>query len=929
MSLDLETTGLDPHLAEIIELGAVCFVEGEPKERFSSLVRPEGRVPAEITKLTGIAPGDLEEAPPLEEVLPRLLQFVGQRTIVAHKADFDRSFLEAGAERSGIPLPHGSWLDTILLGRALLPRLYNHRLETLAGELGLSLGGLHRAAADAERAGFILTKLLQRALEVPLAALPGLAMLSPSGPRLIFNGLVDYRRERGLVGRPRGERAKLWEPRPEQVQEEFQLDLNGIEEVFGEDGPLAKGLSSFGERPGQIAMAREVAQAFNDSGVLIAEAGSGTGKSFAYLVPAILWARERGRKGRVVVSTNTKNLQDQLFSKDLPFLRKVFGDFRAVLLKGRSNYICRHKWESSLLESSEGLGLKMEEGLVSIPVWLEETETGDITENNALQKAFRKREIVHKLADTPDYCLGRECRFFEDCFSVKARRAAKEAVLVVVNHSLLLSDLELDQGLLGEYRCLIVDEAHNLEEAASERLTQQLSFWGLNDLLDELHQAKGSRAVGLLPLLRERVGKSGLRAGLKEKILDKAEEGIEAVKSLRRRGKELFARLTEALREAQGLQQEDYPLEHPEKGRYGSRIFQGLGKELEAGLALVAEPLEKLKLALEELDDGSLLDQKRLWGRAAAGLVQVEELIGLIHFLGTADDDGFVYWFELPREMGHLAILYATPAEVAELLYERLFRGLDAAIFTSATLAVAGDFGYLTEHLGLDRLPPGRLRTCSFGHPFNYQRNVLLAVPEFLPSPNEQGFHRELAKLLLELSRRVERRMMVLFTSYKLMQQVQRELGEGALFVQGLDGSRAQITEEFRRSPTRRAILLGTSSFWEGVDLPGESLELLVLTRLPFPVPSEPVVAARAERIAAQGRDPFQDYFLPLAVLKLRQGFGRLIRTHRDRGAVIIADNRIVHQRYGRSFRKSLPLEATTYYTPSRLLVELAQFLSR
>ncbi|NIT78915.1 MAG: hypothetical protein GWO44_18975 [Thermoplasmata archaeon] len=186
-----------------------------------------------------------------------------------------------------------------------------------------------------------------------------------------------------------------------------------------------------------------------------------------------------------------------------------------------------------------------------------------------------------------------------------------------------------------------------------------------------------------------------------------------------------------------------------------------------------------------------------------------------------------------------------------------------------------------------------------------------------------------MAKLLLELSRRVERRMMVLFTSYKLMQQVQRELGEGALFVQGLDGSRAQITEEFRRSPTRRAILLGTSSFWEGVDLPGESLELLVLTRLPFPVPSEPVVAARAERIAAQGRDPFQDYFLPLAVLKLRQGFGRLIRTHRDRGAVIIADNRIVHQRYGRSFRKSLPLEATTYYTPSRLLVELAQFLSR
>ncbi|MFQ6117894.1 MAG: exonuclease domain-containing protein, partial [Candidatus Bipolaricaulia bacterium] len=457
VALDLETTGLDRTRAEVIELGAVRFVEEEPQERFNSLIRPEGQVPPQVIRLTGIEPEELGEAPSLETVLPQLVEFIGKMRLAAHNAEFDRGFLEAAAARLNIPLPQYDWLDTLLLARALLPRLSSHKLETLARELGLPQEELHRAAADAERVGLLLIELLQRGLEVGLGALESLAALSPMGPRQVFNGLLDYRRERGLPGRPRAERAPTWEPRPQGIEEDFRLDPDQIEQFFGSSGPLASRLTSFSERPEQIAMAREVARVINNSHFLIAEAGTGTGKSFAYLIPAVLWARGRGGDGRTVVSTNTKNLQDQLFKKDIPALKEVLGDFRAVLLKGRANYVCLQKWESLLLEGAGGLGLGLEEELLSVPVWLEETETGDLTENRGFWRGERARGLVRRINDDPDYCLGRDCPFHGNCFSIIARRAAREADLVVVNHALLLSDLEMGHGILGEYKYLIVD----------------------------------------------------------------------------------------------------------------------------------------------------------------------------------------------------------------------------------------------------------------------------------------------------------------------------------------------------------------------------------------------------------------------------------------------------------------------------------------
>jgi len=961
ISLDLETTGLDPQRDEIIEFGAVLFRDGRSAERLGSLVRPEGPVPQRVLEFTGIAQWEIEAAPALSEALPRLLEFLGGRgeegerpvpvpvpVLVAHNADFDRAFLEAGAHRVGLslPLPPHSWLDTLLLARILLPELYNHKLETVARGLGLApKEESHRALEDAEQVGLILIGLLRSALEVPSSALESLVLLSPPGPglglRRLFEGLLSCRRER-KTGRPHPAsaqaRTEACRPPPRlEPDEGFRLDPDQIEAFFREGGPLSPNLPSFNERPEQIAMAREVAGAFNASHFLIAEAGTGTGKSFAYLIPAILWARSRGE--RVIVSTNTKNLQDQLFKKDIPFLREVLGDFQAVLLKGRRNYLCRHKWESLLLERAGRLDLELEPEketeYLTIPVWLEGTSTGDLTENGGFWKGKRSREIAAELTDDPDYCLGRRCPFQEDCFSLRARRAALKAEIVVVNHALLLADL--DYELLGEYRYLIVDEAHNLEEAASEALTRRLSFWELIDFCDELYQVRGPRppaGLGLLPLLRERIGKGRLDPKLKTKLLERLEEGLALVEDLRRRSRGFFSLLTEVLRERKGLKEEDYPLDYPEKGQYDHRLFEfeGLQEELgevKLGLALVGELLRGLQTALEGLREDSLIDRQGLLGRTGADLARAERLIEALEFMAAAEaEEGYVFWFELPVILEHFAILYATPVEVGELLHQGLFSRLEVAILTSATLTVGGDFRYLEERLGLDHLPRERVHARSFGDPFDYKRISRLAVPEFLPLPDDLEFHLKLAELLRDLSRRLGRRMMVLFTSYKALQQVHRQLregGEGELFVQGLEGSRAQLMEGFKHS-SKRAILLGTSSFWEGVDLPGEDLEILVLAKLPFPVPGDPVVAARAKRLEASGRDPFNEFHLPQAVLRLRQGFGRLIRTEQDRGVVIIADNRIIRQRYGRTFQESLPLPLTTYYTPSRLLVELEEF---
>lgn len=936
-ALDLETTGLDPGGDEIIELGAVRFREGQPKERFAQLVRPGLGLPERIAELTGISATELEHSPSLEAVLPQFLEFIGPGPVVAHNAAFDQAFLRDGAARLGLEMPK-RWLDTFLLARALLPRRTGHGLEELARAFALPEAMPHRAVADAERAGLLLLKLIARGLEVPPAVLQELALFSGQELRKLFRGLIAVQKELKLKV-PQRRVYPIWKPRPAPPKnEEFLLDLEEIVRVFRRDGPLARALPGYRERPEQQALARAVAEALNAEKILVAEAGTGTGKSFAYLIPAILWARGRGRPGRVIVSTNTKNLQDQLHDKDLPLLRRALGiDFQAVRLKGRNNYICLHRWQEALRERAlepalafmeeerggEGGGERDDEGLyLSLPLWLAETETGDIEENGAFWRGERARRVWEGLADNPDYCLGPSCPFYESCFSLNARRAAREADLVVVNHALLLADLEEDHAVLGPYDYLIIDEAHNLPQVATEHFSQELSFWMINGLLERLHHER-PRPGGLLLRLRA----SGL-SRLKE-----VEELIGLSRELRRDASLAFNALTAALRERHQEEQGDYAL----KERYRAGFFEEIGLDedlgrLKEGLTLLAHGLERVLIELEAREAKEPEEQGTI-AELRAALAQARWLVERAEALLRADDERFVFWYELPREADRLVTLHATPLDVADQLHDKLFSRLKACILTSATLAVAGKFDYFLQRTGLDRLPEERIEARAFGDPFDYKKKALLAVPEFLPELDEAEFPERLAELLWELSRRLRRRMMVLFTSYSLLQRVQRELearGPGlALWAQGPEASRSQLLHEFRHSADRQAVLLGTSSFWEGVDLPGEELEVLVLTRLPFPVPDEPVVAARAERIREAGGDPFYEYFLPQAVLKLRQGFGRLIRTHEDRGAVIITDTRIVRRNYGRHFRASLPTPLVTYYTPSRLLIELEEFFAK
>lgn len=1020
-AIDLETTGLDPETSEIIELGCIRFKYGVPADRFSRLVRPEGTLPKRVSEITGIEEDDLVGAPSLAEALPEMLDFLrsnllNSSPLVAHNVEFERSFLRSNLLKEGtkrlslngakrFDLSEYTWFDTLLLSRIFFPSLHNHKLGTLAEHLfkldevqptappelraSHSLTArsaakrLHRAEGDAERAGLIFLEILKKTLSVDIAAIRTLALLSPPDLRALFLKIEDCRlglnlTERTATGpvtvRLREARCSKKEIEPLQPQGEGlncarcnlqRLDQDEMERIFRGDstskgGVIWEQMNSFKERPQQVAMALEVAQAFNESSFLVAEAGTGTGKSFAYLVPAIYWAKGKGKKGRVIISTNTKNLQDQLFHKDIPFLARALGQsFKAALLKGRSNYICLHKWRSLLSELEEMLSF---EGVEYMPlaVWLTETETGDISENNGFWSALHSashnliarsatkcprsaakrtgsQEPWSRFGDDPDYCMGRKCELYEQCYSIKARREASSADIVVINHALLLSDLELDRGILGKYDYLIIDEAHNLEEVATEQMTSRLSLWDISGTVGELYLLKGTRIMGILSQLGERIKGRKLKEPEKNLFSKEIEEAAELSKGLRWMSMEFFGKLTEILREERGVREDDYPLEHAERGRYNRETIEALSGEIEdlqSHLITLTSKVERIEELLEEFDEEAVVGQKALLNRVKTAKIKLKKLTELLQLMTAPKERDYVHWYEIPRELGRFATLYATPLDVPERLYKGLYHGLKAVAFTSATLSVGGEFEYFKHQIGLDLLPQERLRCISFGHPFDYHKSAKACVPQFLPSPKDESFYQELSRLLLELERVIGRRTMVLFTSYKLLNQVYNEIREAAeeenilLRAQGVDGSRSSIMEAFKRSPTPKAMLLGTDSFWEGVDLPGESLEVLVLTRLPFPVPSDPLVEARSEKIVEEGGDPFYSYALPKAVIGLKQGFGRLIRSDEDRGAVIIADNRIVRRRYGECFLSSLPVRPTTYYTPSGLLVELERFFS-
>ena len=632
-------------------------------------------------------------------------------------------------------------------------------------------------------------------------------------------------------------------------------------EVFGPGGLIERCMpSGYEHRRSQLGMAELVEEAFRKKRHLLVEAGTGTGKTLAYLIPAIRSGR------RVVISTATKSLQEQLYLKDVPFVRKHFApELKAVMMKGRSNFLCREKVRQ--MERQPVLkGMEELDWFTQIRDWERLTETGDRTELTFLPD---EAELWSKLDARRETCTGQKCVQFERCFITEMHRRAADADIIIVNHHLFFADLALRQddfgSILPEYSAVIFDEAHEIEDVASDYFGRQVSNYRFEDLARDAEQAMRITQLGKPPLLR-RVTR------LRERVHDffdllPGQEGRSAF--------EPGARL--AFLEAHRASYD---------GLLGA--LRALENEI---AALPSKPEELLFVA-----------------RRAA------ELRAETAFLFESEEKNYVYWLE---RRGKGVFVTATPIDVSSILREQLFDAFDTIVLTSATLAVSGRCDFLKQRLGIQLAQETVLP-----HEFDYARQALLYIPAALPDVRNPAFVQKAADEISRLLKVTWGRAFCLFTSYAQMNQVFEMVRPKVPFPLLLQGTapRMALLERFRT--TQGAVLFATSSFWQGVDVPGEQLSCVIIDRLPFAVPSDPVVAARVRVLTEEGRNAFAEYQIPEAVLALKQGFGRLIRTRIDRGVLAILDNRIQRMQYGKIFIESLP-----EYRLTRDIAEVQRFM--
>jgi predicted DnaQ family exonuclease/DinG family helicase len=875
VAFDLETTGLSPKSDRVIEIGAVRFdADLQPVDRMELLVDPAMPIPLAVQRLTGLSDRDVQGAASPQEAMAQFADFCDGTRLVAHGGIFDMAFCA-----SLLPQAFGNRavFDTLDLARILLPVALSHSLPLLSQQLDIEHDRPHRALSDAETTARLFRQLVDIAEALPPGLLDTMRHVAAEapGPLHDFFAAVVPRDARPYHPFPLPLPTNVAPPPANgRVAPEIPLP-DAVAALLGPDGPLATTLPTYEYRDAQVQMSRAIAQSLDRGTRLMVEAGTGVGKSLAYLLPLALWTQRTGR--RAVIATHTITLQEQLADKDLTALRALLPTPpETAMLKGRQHYISLRRWERFLATPSRGphgaVDLDIVRFKLKLLCWLAQTSTGDRSE---LRLAGPDEQLWQRVQSEAEDCLGSACANWRDgrCFMVAARRHAAEADLVVTNHALLLADAETDGQVLGAYNALVIDEAHHLEESATNQLGATLRAADVLSIIDRLGspQAAATQLDEALAAAREATQR--IFGDVKGFLIEQfgADSAANGTLGLREevREQERYQVLTRAAWHA--LRSYRSAATALVEAR-GTRPFQD---------ALFPQP--------DRVDDELAI--------AATALADAAEVVERVLVAPRAEH---VAWLELRAEQ---AELHEAPIDVSEQLRRSVFDRVDTTVLTSATLAVGGSFDYVRSRTGIG----SGAAELILESPFDFLRQALSVLPTGIPPYDEEGYDQALADLCADVAVRLRGRTLVLFTGYSPLKRVhallQSRMANAGIAVlgQGLDGTRRQVLASFLKNP--QTVLLGTNTFWEGIDIQGDALSCVVIAKLPFPVPTDPLVQARAQRVG----DPFAQLALPEAVLRLKQGFGRLIRHGEDRGAVVLCDSRLSTREYGRAFFDALP----------------------
>ncbi len=906
VALDIEFTGMDPDKDAIIEIGAVRFNSRRIESEWTTLINPGRPIPPAAYKVTGISDQMVREAPPIRAVIHTLKEYIGEAPILGHSVHFDLAFLR----RFGI-LPLNDVLDTYELASVLMPTAGRYNLDALAKALGIPLSANHRALADAHATRAIFLRLIEMAAQLPV---PLLAEIVQLGEPLDWGGYAPFREalrarskeiisarqvEDTMLGPLFGEEMRRSPTALQPRQELLPLDEEEVAALVDYGGIFSRQFPMYEHRPQQVEMLRSVTRALSDGLQLLVEAGTGTGKSMAYLIPAALFAVQNGT--RVVISTNTINLQDQLINKDIPDLSSALGiNLRAAVLKGRSNYLCPRRFENLRKRGPENNDEMRV--LAKVLVWLQNSHSGDRVELNLNGPA--ERDVWQRICAEDEGCTTENCirRTGGICPFHRSHLAAQNAHLLIVNHALLLADISTDNRVLPEYKHLIIDEAHHLEEATTNALSFEATQSDVEYLLHELGGPRNGILGWALSAVENSLSPSDFAAV--DQLVQAATDYAFNFEILERQFFNTIDQFMLELREGRP----PGPYAYQERILPATRTQPGWGSielcwdEAQRSLKSLLENLKKLYETVANLADSLAEENEELFsslGNIYRRLLEVCENFNALVFDPSPER---IYWIEANQSWKRIS-LHAAPLHVGPLMEKHLWSQKSSVILTSATLTTAGEFDYLRGRLFAENADE-----LALGSPFDYETAALLYMVNDIPEPSDRHGHQHgVESGLIQLAQATGGRTLALFTSYDQLRRTSQAIRPALarfdihVYEQGEGASPHTLLENFRSAD--RAVLLGTRAFWEGVDVPGEALSVLAIVKLPFDVPTDPIIAARAETF----EDPFNQYQLPEAILRFRQGFGRLIRTQSDRGVVAVLDRRILTKRYGQVFIDSLP----------------------